>query len=476
MKHQGWAKVLTGGLVLLGVWMTAGQIGQAAEYELSAWASVTPTIDGRPSPGEWVDAYKQFFVTTGGAQGFVYVKNDDVNLYIGFVTQDATFSTGHDSADYVTVSFDNDNDGDRWEAGHDGISWLGSDWHDECVLEVDGRFLVRWDEAGGGRKDGDSAGSGDGTHNYFEFRHPLNSGDACDISVSYGDRIGFAFYLVVDGVNRGWAPRETASEWADIIIASPVRELAPIESHPPTAALRLEPANPVAGEPIRFIDESTDPDGDIVAWAWEFGNGQASWDRQPTQTYAHPGTYVVRLDVTDEAGNTNGIFHRLTVAEPSAPPSDGGASGLSDYDANANCRLENGEFLAVIDDWIGGVVEDPILFGAMDAWIAQSSVCLEAALRGEVLSIVAETHAHMVSFATRARNVAMFEVDVYDLAGRQLAHQAAAGRALDWDLRSNDGRPVASGVYLYRAAVRTLQGELRRTGLRMFVLLRGLPY
>lgn len=52
-------------------------------------------------------------------------------------------------------------------------------------------------------------------------------------------------------------------------------------------------------DPLQFIDESYDPDGKILAWAWNFGDGTMSTEQTPSHTYIGCGTYIVRLDVTD---------------------------------------------------------------------------------------------------------------------------------------------------------------------------------
>ncbi len=54
--------------------------------------------------------------------------------------------------------------------------------------------------------------------------------------------------------------------------------------------------------PIAFTDLSTDPDGTIVAWLWNFGDGGSSTLKNPSHTFAAPGTYPVSLTVTDSAG------------------------------------------------------------------------------------------------------------------------------------------------------------------------------
>ncbi len=53
-----------------------------------------------------------------------------------------------------------------------------------------------------------------------------------------------------------------------------------------------------------FTDTSSDPDGEIVSWFWEFGDGATSTEASPTHTYAGSGDRFVQLTVTDDKGAT----------------------------------------------------------------------------------------------------------------------------------------------------------------------------
>ena len=64
---------------------------------------------------------------------------------------------------------------------------------------------------------------------------------------------------------------------------------------------------------VDFTDTSTDTDGTIVSWNWDFGDSSSDNLQNPSHTYAFPGTYEVTLRVTDDGGKTSFITKNVTV-------------------------------------------------------------------------------------------------------------------------------------------------------------------
>ncbi len=74
----------------------------------------------------------------------------------------------------------------------------------------------------------------------------------------------------------------------------------------------------VTGLSVDFTDESTDADGTIAAWDWDYGDGTAHGTTQhPTHVYATGGSKTVVLTVTDNLGGTDDVSHN---AVPLSPP------------------------------------------------------------------------------------------------------------------------------------------------------------
>ena len=83
------------------------------------------------------------------------------------------------------------------------------------------------------------------------------------------------------------------------------------------------------GSPIQFdASESTDEDGTVISYSWDFGDGETGTNEQEFHKYLYPGDYIVSLSVTDNKGAVGNNDRRLTyitilhpeVAESSDSP------------------------------------------------------------------------------------------------------------------------------------------------------------
>ncbi|MGB2983148.1 MAG: PKD domain-containing protein [Candidatus Bipolaricaulia bacterium] len=85
---------------------------------------------------------------------------------------------------------------------------------------------------------------------------------------------------------------------------------------PPIAEFAHTPTAPIAGEPVEFNGMfSFDADGEIAAYAWDFdGNGVTDAGGPIVlHVYGAPGSYDVRLTVTDDDGNTDTLIRTIAV-------------------------------------------------------------------------------------------------------------------------------------------------------------------
>ncbi|MBC7093261.1 PKD domain-containing protein [Candidatus Bipolaricaulota bacterium] len=151
--------------------------------------------------------------------------------------------------------------------------------------------------------------------------------------------------LYVDGVFRGWTPRtlNLTAGFHDVlirksgyqdystrvfIIAGRTRTLdvalTPLAvNQPPVAQFTYSPTAPRPGDWVQFNGAgSYDPDGTITSYQWDFQN-DGVFDATGQVVYYQflaPGTYTVRLVVTDNQGATGQITQPLAVTALNQPP------------------------------------------------------------------------------------------------------------------------------------------------------------
>jgi len=69
-----------------------------------------------------------------------------------------------------------------------------------------------------------------------------------------------------------------------------------------------------------FTDNSSDSDGSIVSWNWDFGDGITSSEQNVTHTYSSSGSFSVALTVMDDNGAANSTSQNIYVGEPPNNP------------------------------------------------------------------------------------------------------------------------------------------------------------
>lgn len=87
-------------------------------------------------------------------------------------------------------------------------------------------------------------------------------------------------------------------------------------NEPPDADFSFSPSRPTTDDTVQFTDRSSDPDGEVVDWEWDFGDGSTNTRQNPSHLYSRAGTYTVELTVTDDDGATDSVSKSITVEEP----------------------------------------------------------------------------------------------------------------------------------------------------------------
>jgi PKD repeat protein len=163
---------------------------------------------------------------------------------------------------------------------------------------------------------------GDGT--FSSLQHPTHQ---------YTQKTSFTVMLQVmddDGAFDSWSASLTVS------------------NIPPVANFTYTPAHPTNTTDISFSDTSTDNDGTINGWWWDFDDGTYSIQQNPVHRFYTDGDYYVTFTATDSDGATNTTQQLVVVYTPAQnqPPYE--PSNPSPPDGATNVSL-NGSL-----SWTGG--------------------------------------------------------------------------------------------------------------------------
>ena len=115
----------------------------------------------------------------------------------------------------------------------------------------------------------------------------------------------------------------------------PVANVAPVAAFTQSAA-----------DLVLSVDGSTssDSDGTLASYAWDFGDGGTATGATATHTYAAAGSYTVRLTVTDNVGATGTVTSVATVTAPVTPPVDPPVDPAAKFAADTFERTQAGGF------------------------------------------------------------------------------------------------------------------------------------
>ncbi len=247
---------------------------------------------------------------------------------------------------YVAVDFAG---ASGWAAAFDGSFYRttdgGSTWNEQLLPGAPASILDMdlWSASVGYAVGGSgyAARTGDGGQSWQILPTPSAADQITDIELLGPDELwlstaaGVAMYSATGGqdwsvMNAGPAGfgaygALAASPQGDAWIAGwqgILRRFAgpppPPVNQPPAASFSFL----TTGLSVSLTDTSTDPDGALASWQWDFGDGSTSNDRHPTHLFATAGTYGVSLTVTDDDGGTDTAFHAVVVQ-----PGPGGTFG-----------------------------------------------------------------------------------------------------------------------------------------------------
>ena len=119
------------------------------------------------------------------------------------------------------------------------------------------------------------------------------------------------------------------------------------------------------GDGIIFAGSmSTDADGKISSWNWEFGDGTNGSGEIVTHTYSSDGTHTVILTVIDDDG-AMGSYETVAVInqpnmQPTSPEINGSTEGNknTEYDYAFVSTDDNNDTIKYYVDWSDGTVNE----------------------------------------------------------------------------------------------------------------------
>lgn len=164
----------------------------------------------------------------------------------------------------------------------------------------------------------------------------LEEGDAYDVDDG-GAGSGDGDY------NPGWGCQDPCNDESDY-------------NYRPTASVSASPNDPIVGDSVTFdASGSTDMDGSITSYEWEFSDGTTASGSSVTKTVSSSGAFSATVTVTDDQGLTAKAYQSIYVAENSSTqrgppladfemkPSDPDVGEPVVLDASASSAADGGE-------------------------------------------------------------------------------------------------------------------------------------
>lgn len=313
-----------------------------------------------------------------------------------------------------------------------------------------------------------------------------------------------------DGPNQGERPE--GGEVYAIFSTSLVPDQPPVANAGPDQKVTVEMPVQLDGS------ASSDPDSDTLTFNWQF----VSMPPESTATLSDPnivnptftsdklGDYILELTVDDGRGGID--MDQVTITAVSAimkgDVNFDGQVDLIDAQWVAEYLVGLREFTE--EQKYAGDVREPCRppdtnLDIKDArWIAEFSIgiqtemfcisnstsssvemrkaraeLIEGAIEEVVVAQIAVSsnpvrNANMVAFKVEGRGIESMQVEIFDLAGRQVfaSGWVAVGNSFRWNLQSYRGAVVPNGVYLYIVNIRGVDGRFVRSEVRKLAILR----
>lgn len=320
-----------------GIATEATGLGNAASNVLSVSYSTgapAPLLaddfnDNTPNAGRWTTG-AVFGTTYAGAAGFdsgilVAERNQRLEIvprsnmagdrYAGLVSASTVNFTGASASVEVVQA----------AGGHaDTLLCVSKDSQNFALMVVEGGVLYI-DHAANGARDFSSHSYSAAQDRFWRIRHTAGtpgtiafetSADSATWHTLRTENARFALTAVRVEIGAGTWQAESAPGMAvfdNFSLTLP----APGPANQAPVARPSGPYIGTTGASVAFSGTtSSDQDGTIAAYAWNFGDNSTATTASPSHTYSAAGTYTVTLTVTDNAGATHTATTTATIANP----------------------------------------------------------------------------------------------------------------------------------------------------------------
>jgi PKD repeat protein len=143
--------------------------------------------------------------------------------------------------------------------------------------------------------------------------------------VTVGEHLALGYWRVGGGSAVTGLPGAFAGAIDEVAVYKKALTPAQIAEHvaaaghgstPPNALPTASFTHGAAALVASFQSTSTDSDGTIDSYLWQFGDGTTSTEANPVHTYVNAGTYEVTLTVIDDGGALGTTTSTVTVTDP----------------------------------------------------------------------------------------------------------------------------------------------------------------
>jgi parallel beta-helix repeat protein len=153
----------------------------------------------------------------------------------------------------------------------------------------------------------------------FNITGPQDAVSFCNVTIGKSFLYG-NFTVLVDRVSRSYVSTQNITHtslyftFSHSIRKIQIKGTKVVGNPIPTANFTYSPTDAKEGQEIQFNDTSTDQNETVVAWSWNFDDGNTSAQQSPIYRYMKKGTYNATLTVTDNEGATNIITKTIVVS------------------------------------------------------------------------------------------------------------------------------------------------------------------